>query len=292
MLKRFSQLRLHTKMSVSFSLLLIVIIVISGWFYYEQNVKQLKKQTLTLMNANVSQMSRTVNLYIEELERYSISIFTDPVVQSVLRMDPDESDPLAQNRIRSQLLNLSIAWSVVRGIYIYSLDGKVYDIARASSGFELSLEDEPWYEHINSFTNRGFILWPTADEPSLTSNKEKVFDLVRPIYDIPTSKQLGYLKMSIDIDVMKKLLVFEKIKLLDSRINPHFYIVDDDKNIIYDSRELETGEKITDLPQAILDQDEASGEWAKPDSMYLFASQKSSETGWTTIVMIPSDSIE
>ncbi|THF72944.1 sensor histidine kinase [Cohnella fermenti] len=293
-IKFWNRMRLHSRLSISFSVLMTLAIMASGVVYYSQTVHQLKQQTLQLMDSNVNQMSRTVNLYIEDLERFSISIFTDPTVQSVLRNSDGANDPLAPNRIRSQLLNLSTTWSVVRSIDIYALDGTLYNFAMTSSGKEQKLAEEPWYGKIRNYDSRSYFLWPTCIAPSLSQDKKWVFSLIRNIYDIPTGSKTGYLKIDIDVRVMEKLLVFEEpiTPLSRTEAAPLLYIADDSKNVIYDNGGGLTG---STLAEAGLSNQfygaGGSGEVTVEGIRYLYAYKKSNETNWSTIVLIPLGTI-
>lgn len=286
--------KLQTKLVVCFSFLFACSIVSSGIFYYYSSVSEVKKQTLQLLDSNSRQKSRSLELYIEDMDKLSLSVFNDSLVQRALSegSNVDEVEKASLNQqVTSHLLNLSVSWPSVQGIFLYPSDNEqtMYFWSKRSPNMGYSITQEPWYPTIKTYTQSPFLLWPTMTENSITNFMgEKVFSLIRPINQIPTGKRIGYMKMDIEVQVMKDLIAYKDDgESQDSSL----LILNDQGHVIYDNQGNWTGKIVTDFSPAILNDKSSSGSLIWQDRVYLYSANQSTTTHWITLILKPIDSI-
>lgn len=294
-MKHWRSWKLTTKLVVSFSCLFAISFILSGIYYYYSSVSELKKQSQQLLGANSSQISRSLELYSEDLEKLSLSVFNDPIVQrAVGQREPlsaqDEAN-LAQ-QVTSHLLNLTVSWPAVQGIYLYSnKESKLtYFWSKRSPPVGYSIEDEPWYPYDKNKTTKPFLFWPTMKENTITNFlNEQVFSLVRPINQIPTGKRIGYLKIDVHADVFNDLVSSQENTTTPP--DTMLFIVNDQEQVIYDRNNQLTGGNLTGIRINTLLSRESSGIVNWDGSTYLYGITRSGYTEWTTLILMPMNAI-
>ncbi|WP_162462981.1 sensor histidine kinase [Paenibacillus psychroresistens] len=293
-MKLWKAWKLKTKLVLSFSFLFAFSIILSGIFYYYSSVSELKKQTLQLLDSNSTQITRTIELYIEDMEKLSLSVFNDLLVQTVLSHSEktnEAEDASLNQQMTSHLLNTTVSWPSVQGIFLYPVENKAitYYWAKRGPFFGYSIVDEPWYPYIETYTQSPYLLWPTMTENTITNFLGvKVFSLIRAINQIPTGKKIGYMKMDMDISVMKDLVSYmEYGDAHDSSL----FILTDQGNVIYDSQDQWTGKIMEGINVTELIGKNTSGTLNWQGKSYLFGVYKSDHTEWTTLILKPMDSI-
>src|SRR3954465_14688066 len=103
---------LHTKLMVSFLSVFLATITIIGNLFYVNNTQEIERQSLSLTNSTIAQMTQNIDFYVEDMERLSLDIFGYPLVQRVLR-NPDGKGLEYQRDIydlKFYLSNLSSPW--------------------------------------------------------------------------------------------------------------------------------------------------------------------------------------
>jgi len=291
-MKRWRSWKLITKLIVSFSSLFAISFILSGIFYYYSSVNAIKKQSLQLLGTNSAQISRSLELYSEDLEKLSLSVFNDPIVQKAVGQEEvlsasDEAS-LAQ-QVTSHLLNLTVSWPAVQGIYLYSdrQSKLTYFWSKRSPPVDYAIEQEPWYPYDRYGTGKPFLLWPTMKENTITNFlNEQVFSLVRPINQIPTGRRIGYMKIDIHADVFKDLVSFE-----ESRSTPDtlLYVVNDQDRVVYDRNDMLTGGNLTGLSIPAPAQTSGMIDWE--GKKYLYGISRSDYTAWSTLILMPIQDI-
>ncbi|OCT12859.1 hypothetical protein A8709_21240 [Paenibacillus pectinilyticus] len=293
-MKLWKEWDLKTKVVLSFSFLFALSVISSGIFYYHSSVGELKKQTLQLLDTNSTQITRTEELYIDDMEKLSLSVFYDSLVQNVLSHSNEtteaENESLNQ-QITSHLLNISVSWPSVQGIYLYPTDNPAatYYWAKRSPFVGNSIAEEPWYPYILTYTQSPYLLWPTMTEYTITNFQGvKVFSLIRQINQIPTGKKIGYMKLDMDVNVMKDLVSYREY---GEEQDSSLFILTDQGNVIYDSQDQWTGKVMDGIHVADLTGNKASGTLTWQGKSYLYGSYRSESTHWTTLILKPMNSI-
>ncbi|WP_167357037.1 sensor histidine kinase [Paenibacillus pectinilyticus] len=286
--------KLQTKLVFSFSFLFACSIILSGIFYYYSSVGELKKQNLQLLDTNSTQISRSLELYIEDMEKVSLSVFNDSLVQRILSENGTNSDVEQANlnqQVTSHLLNLSISWPSVQGIYLYPKENPemTYFWSKRSPYVGYNITQEPWFPNVQKNLSSSFFLWPTVTENTITNFLgEKVFSLIRPINQIPTGKRIGYMKMDMEANVMKELVSYKEY---GGKQDSSLFIVTDEGNVVYDNQNVWTGKVIADLHVNEIIKNRSIGILEWQGNSYLYGAFRSEETKWTTLILKPMNSI-
>lgn len=283
---------LQWKLTFVFSLVFIVSVIIIGTVFYVNSAEQIKNRTISHASETITQVNRGLDLYFQDIDRLSLAIFGDPIVQQVLKKQSYESDLERirdMNQMSLRLFNLSSPWRFVQGVYIFSLDGRLYHSGRGADS-DHSIADEPWYPVVKKNPPpANAILWPTRPETTISEGQKKVISLIRPIREIRSGKLMGYLKIDINVKVMEKMLVPSPNQENQSRL----FLLTDQGKVIYENSNRLTGDSINDLhiPGLFQTNDLSMGETKWRGETYLYLFQKSDYTNWTTLVLIPSHEI-
>ncbi|MFC5468506.1 sensor histidine kinase [Cohnella suwonensis] len=293
-MKLWQAWNLKTKLVISFSFLFAVSFICSGVFYYYSSVTELKNQSLQLLGSNSAQISRSIELYTEDLEKLSLSVFNDAIIQKAVGQEEPgsvvEQADLSQ-QVTSHLLNLTVSWPAVQGIYLYPDKQRelIYFWSKRSPPVDYSIEQEPWYPYGDQGIRTPFILWPTMKENTITNFLgEKVFSLVRPINQINTGKRIGYMKIDIHADAFKNLVSFRGNNDSGDSL---LYILTDRGQVVYDQRDELTGGKMTDLSGNDVSRLGSSGTIVLQGTQYLYGYYRSDYTRWSALILTPMDAI-
>ena len=281
---------IQAKLMLSILLVLGTTVITSGVLFYLSSAAAIERQTLSLTGNTVGQMTKNTDLYITEIERLSKTLFGDTTVQRVLRA----SDPNARDRRRQQdvddityrMLTLAASWQSIRGMYVFADDGALFYFTRGTlprSGYPIARE--PWYARMSQQTAPAVLLWPTAAESTVATGGQPVFSHIRLIKNILTGKKLGYLKIDVDVTVMRDLLGLSESTAPGGQV----LLVADDGHVIYDNTGGLTGRKIDGLSLQAADHEQGRRLWQ--GDVYLYAAQRSAHTRWTTWVLIPVASV-
>jgi two-component system sensor histidine kinase YesM len=275
---------------LSILLVLGTTVITSGLLFYLSSAAAIEQQTLSLTSNTVGQMTKNADLYITEVERLSLTLFGDTTVQRVLRA----SDANARDRRRQQdvddityrMLTLAASWQSIRGMYVFADDGALFYFTRGAlpkNGYPIA--GEPWYARMSQQTAPSVLLWPTGTESTASEGGQPVFSHIRLIKNIATGKKIGYLKIDVDVTVMRDLLGLSEPPARGGQV----LLVADDGHVIYDSAGGLTGQTIEGLSLAGTDHEQGRRQWR--GQAYLYAAQRSAHTQWTTWVLIPAASI-
>jgi two-component system sensor histidine kinase YesM len=288
--RRWNTWSIQAKLLLSFLIVLAATVIASGVLFYLSSATAIERQTLALTSNTVNQMTKNVDFYIAEIERLSQTIFGDASVQRALRA----SDPSARERrqqrdvdeITYRMLTLGARWKSIQGMYIYANDGFLFYVTRGqlpAPGYAIA--DEPWYGRMRQQTAPAVLLWPTGAETAVRQPAEQVFSHIRLIKNISTGKKLGYLKIDLNVSVMRDLLTLSETTARAAQV----LLIADDGHVIYDSVGGLTGRQIDDLRLANASHLQGRLTWR--DATYLYAAQRSEQTRWTTWVLIPAESV-
>lgn len=290
LLSIWQSLGLQAKLMVSFLSVFLVTITVIGTLFYMNTIQENKRQTLSLTNNTIAQITQNIDFYVEDMERLSLDIFGDPLVQRVLR-NPNGKGLEHQQDIYDlnyYLANLSSPWPEIQGIYIFSKAGPIYYVNNENGpkiGYRLS--EEPWYSSVKTNKEPPIFLWPTGPETTVFHSNTQVFSLVRSINDKITNRLLGFLKMDLNIEIMKDILVSPA----ESNSNLHTLIIDQSGNVIYDTTGKLTKQKLDFSIPNLYSMDQSSGELQIHGQKFLYSFLKSSVTNWTTLALIPTNSM-
>ena len=271
-------------------LVLAVTIASSGLLFYLSSAATIERQTFALTRNTVDQMTRSVELYLENVDRLSRSITSDAIVQRVLRAsDPRVSAGRARDDdadVAYRLLTVAATWPSIQGIYVYASDGALFYFTRGQGPVHgTTSAREPWAGRMARQAAPPVLLWPTAPESTVAGGGEPVFSFVRLIKNTATGRRIGYLKIDLDVVVMDQLLARSDLQARGRQV----LVLDDGGNVIYDSAVAQTGRRLDDLRLSPAQPGQGRIEWR--GNAYLYTTQRSAATGWTIWMLTPVEII-
>jgi sensor histidine kinase YesM len=283
---------LKTKMFATFSIVSLFVVVLTCLIFYYKNVSDSKHQTLSLANTIARQFSRTVELYVQDIEKLSVSIFGDPIIQRSLLNHYQSRNDVEQNEIELTINNRLFTHLQPRpqlqSIYIFGLDDTAYYVSKANGPkVSFSLRNEAWYHDNPSIGKNTFFLLPTAEEATGRNHREQVISFVRNINRIPFREIIAYMKININVNVFAGMLVHSDSNEIERYMR--VLIAADDGHIVYDNRNELTGRADTGLNTSIFAAPARTGDMRWNGTRYLYTFEKSDYTKWNTIILIPSD---
>ncbi|BBI36521.1 cache domain-containing sensor histidine kinase [Cohnella abietis] len=283
--------RVKNKIAGTFTLLFFVAIFGLGGLTYVHTEREYTSRTLELVHTSLAQMTTTVELYLQDMERLSLAIFSDPIIQRILRQSSSEYGvQYDNNEMMSRMVQFTSPWPYIQGVYLFADDGRVFSIAKGSGiSSDYSILQEPWYSKIREGKADPFIYWPTGPESTVLRNPQQVFSLIRPINDFSEGKKLGYLKIDMQAQVMKSTLFKATLAKEDGDLPLRYMLLDSEANIMYDSEELLTGKKLPNELESVLTHQEGSVKWS--EIRYLFSKNKSNYNKWTLLALAPNKDV-
>ncbi|MFC4303305.1 cache domain-containing sensor histidine kinase [Cohnella boryungensis] len=275
--------RLKNKIAATISAIFFLSLIIIGTLVYFKMTKDYRHRTQDLMETTIRQMNITIDVHMQNMERLSVSILSDPIIQRVLRA-PSEIGPLEDNNeMNYRMLLLSSPWPYIQGVNIFSEDGRNYSISLGDTPrSDFSVRDEPWYEVMASTQAPVLLYLPTGQETKSMLNSQRVFSLVRPINDLESGERLAFMKIDLQTELFQEII--GNRYQLDQKVTPR-YMVLQDENVLLDSHSQLTGQKLDSaILQALKDQ---SGfmEWG--GERYLYSAVESSNTHWHMLSILP-----
>lgn len=200
---------IQTKLTISFCLVLLISNGVITYLYYNHSVDQIYDKLSQSTHKTVLQVNKTLDFYIRDMERLSLSVFADPVVQRVLRDPADNEVRQMQynSDVELRLLNLSMVWPDIVGIYIYSLEGHIYYQTKGvTPALGFTIQQEPWYDMVKQNKEEKIFLIPTSWESHTYIAQNQVISLVRRISDTTVSRELGYMKIDLSLSALDDLV--------------------------------------------------------------------------------------
>ncbi|MBM7570079.1 cache domain-containing sensor histidine kinase [Aquibacillus albus] len=291
----YRKLNIRNKIFLTFAMVYIIVITIIGIFIYVNNINQMKNQAQEMSKVLSSQFTQTIDLYIDDIERLSLAIFTDSYIQNMLMNYESNqnilSDLAIRNKLYPNLFSQTYPIKSIEGITIYTNSGTMFQYDK-SGGMRVryGAEEKNWITDLNNKSKSDFILIPTHSYVNFDGNEHKVVSLARHIYEIPQRKKIGTVKIDIDIAFFDKLLELKGVEYLKDYMK--IIILTNDSVIYSNTKEL-IGKNINLPPLSNLhDEKSEFGELKWNGANYLLATDQSDYTNWTTLTLIEDEFIK
>ncbi|UYO02687.1 sensor histidine kinase [Paenibacillus sp. PSB04] len=283
---------LKTKMFIAFSAVSLFIVTLTCLMFDYKNVSDIKSQTFALSDTITRQFSRTFELYVQDIEKLSVSIIGDSIIQNSLIDHYHSDDPVEQNEIELTINNRLFTHlqsrSQLQSIYLFTLDHNAYFVSKASGPkVSFHLEDEIWYPRTAEIMTNKFILLPVCEENTGGDRREKVISFVRNINRIPYRDTLAYMKININVNVINDMLVMSDANEFERSMR--VLIVTDQGDIVYDDKDELTGNTHSGLGKSAFQKSPHSGELTWMGQRYLYTIEHSDYTKWNTVILTPKD---
>ena len=204
-MKFWRSMTLRMQIFSTILLLLSIIIALTCTFFYYRNVREIQNQTYALLGTLTEQYIKSTNLYIQDIEKMSISLFSDPLIQSNLIEEPpttNENLTNQKNKLYTILFNQAYPRPDVVSIWIYDRLNNSYRYKRGIS-MEFISKSTPvtWQSMLDQISKSKYLLLPTH-----TEGDAQVVSLVRNIYSIPIRDKIGAVKIDIDANAIGSIL--------------------------------------------------------------------------------------
>lgn len=216
---------------------MVYIIITMDVFLYIKEKDSITQDSVKAIQNSVTQVKETMELKLYILDRVSFSIAANRGIFELLSGETGGKSPrleeiLYKNMEKEDLINTVLisemsAWKDISGIYIYSLDGKVYYRSKKVSFVkEYDYREENWFKEIYKGDKiRDYVV--SNYDSHRVLNSEPVISVVRKIFNIDTGLLVGYVK--IDMDQKKIVDGILKKPLLDEESSFGLYNSNGDK---------------------------------------------------------------
>lgn len=291
-MRRWYNSTLQWKIFYALLLVSLSVIGLTSLFFYYEGVRDSKDQSYALLHSLSKQYSRTVDLFMDDIEEVSLSIFSDPLIQSFLANHREVSAREAltrKNEMYVWLFNYAYPRPELAGISIYTLNGMKYHY-EVGAGLNVEYaEAQHWQQELDHISKSKYLLLPST---AISGNEydHHTVSLVRNIYSIPRRDKLGALKIDIDAIEMGRLLVYSGTDPVGEQLR--VFIATDSGEIVYDNADTFTGQLIPSFHAAFADLPPGQpGELEWEGDKYFYTFERSSYTGWNTLILLPYDLI-
>jgi two-component system sensor histidine kinase YesM len=280
---KWANWRLKNKITATISAIFCLSLIVIGTLVYFKMAKDYEHRTHNLMDTTIRQMNITIDVHMQNIERLSVSILSDPIIQRVLRKPSEIGPQDDNNEMNYRMLLLSSPWPYIQRVNIFSEDGRVFNLSRGDGlRSDFSVKEEPWYDMMSSTSAPVLLYVPTGQETTSILNPKIVFSLVRPINDVETGKRLAFMKIDLQTELFQAITGDNS--QLDQQMTPR-YMVLQDQNVMFDSQNRLTGKKLEiDVFQSF---NEKSGLLVWGGERNLFSTIESSNTHWKTVSILP-----
>lgn len=289
MFKWFQNLGIQTKLVATYSFFILFPLLTAGTVSYTRWAHTAETQAVEFNNKIIGQISRNIDYNIKEVERISLTPFSDPDIQRILRKTVygNELEMVNdQSNMDKMIFNLVTLRPDIVGVYVFPLNYADSDriFYRSTSiglknGYDPS--EEEWYDKALR-ANGQKVLIGTHLETQVIREPKKVFSLARKIKDVDYHKDLGVILINANLKAIREICK-------DSSMgkNGKIIITDQDGYVVYHTDEAEIGAKLDDGYSEVFSSQDSYFKREINGKTMIFSSTKSDYTKWTVIGVIP-----
>lgn len=277
-MRRLFSRSLKHKLSLMVILSTMVPLLCLGFFSY-RIATDISEEKAKMSGLNTLRQLRTqLELMTKDVENMSIFLIGDDTIQSYLTTRSRVS--LNQSSIYGFLMNLAYSKDYIANIDLRPLNGNP-SIAQTSilqSGFASEWSRDPTADKLQPKQ------WSSLYEDVTISGRQRVISLVRPILGISTYRPIGEMTVSLNEDVIARLLGES-----DLEGNGYVLLTDRDGTVI-SSRDADrlyrpVGELLPDYAAAEAEEGSFTNGSGRTMSTVLY--EKIPSMGWTLVGVIP-----
>lgn len=224
---------LKYKLIVSFLVISIIPFFIMQMFSYYSITDNMKDNMQELVNSNLIQTQKTLNLTLESYEDLLYQIYIDEeIIQCVENINNNVDIEINTNILRRKLKKLCNAKSQIQALTLMTDSGQTifYD-KLTSSSTKSSWINTNQYNYENVIKNNERILIPTRFATKIEKNNYYIFHMAhRLVKNTDINKRIGIIIMSIDSKVLNEICNENN---LENEKNGITYIYDKYRNIVF-----------------------------------------------------------
>lgn len=288
--KIFWNLRIQSKLIISFSTAFAVSIVTVICIFYSSWVPSLRQEAVNYSSLYIKQLNENINAYFNELDRLALMTQADNSLQKILgknisgETDFDLKDD--SDYVENFLFNIYTLKPDITNIVLISENGMLFtEGIRRYSLFNENPGDYQWYREAAVKPGKSMIFKNLASEDRLgLNNDEPGISVVRMITDVNNNRMLGCIR--IDVSYKKVQSIIERVGRTGSM---EIIIMDNDYNVIFDPYSVL---KIINIPrfaevfEKIIVEKDGNVRAPLGSNSRTIVFNHSDYTGWTTLGII------
>jgi two-component system sensor histidine kinase YesM len=273
-------LSIQGKIFLAFSLVaLLSIFSISGIFYFNMR-ETIKSNAVTSVSDSIRQADESLNIMLEEIDRLNTVVITNKNTVIDTLISPTEEISyewfLEQKRIEEFLSSLIFYKPYLTRIAVVGLNGKVF--FSGGPWVDRTILGTPTMDYMLRNGSRHAYLKQTGVTETIAVGREIRYD----------RKTIGVVMVDLDYEFIRKTYGIKPTA--DSMV----YVLDKEDGFVYRSDQTPyfapAEQKIAGLKRELAGNGEAVERTIEGRS-YTVVSRQSDHTGWTTLALIPMDSL-
>jgi two-component system, sensor histidine kinase YesM len=241
------------KLLIIISTLIIAIVVFISILNYALYSRNFTKQTISQTQQIIEQISINIDTYLDELFRLNLSpYYDDEIMQELEQEYTTVADNLNKKRIIESFLAsvMTLPRSEILRVYILT-DLHLYSYTRTP--FDMkdynTYQETDWYQQAMQSSTPVFV--PIHSEKVFGEKPIKIFSIAQRIRSKEdNSKVLAVIKVDANYTGIKSICDQVQLKEKGS-----IFIIDNDKNIVYQNNQLDNKDIIESLNTSSFDQD-------------------------------------
>lgn len=233
-LKKYKDLKMQNKLFLGFLSVIVVIAVFLGYFSMTVSERTIKSQMLDSIQETTSQMGENIDNEIQKVLNISTQVCSNEEVCGILQEEkPDtQAEYYDNDNFMKQVLNTSFGTAFsVEDVFVCSYNGSVYtsDKNKLSLAEDYDFTRTDWFEEMKSGGLNTIILSGYDGNAYIsTGEPQKIFSIVRKIYDKKQKKEIGCMIIDMNSDILGNVL-----QSMNSNSYQKVLIIDNNKKIVY-----------------------------------------------------------
>ncbi|NYE03432.1 sensor histidine kinase YesM [Bacillus niacini] len=213
-----------------FFIIMIILIALAVTCSYSIYIYQKSTQETAIKHAHegLEPLIQQIEGVFNSMEVSVNSLWTHQDLQYLLQIPLEDWNENPRHILNiNQHMSFLFSWQQgIKGIYIITDDGGIiYDSSRTVLNRTYNILNESFIQKSRLMT-KPFIDGPHDSNYNL--DREQVFSLTRPLYEVPSIKWRGVIR--IDVSAEK---LFRILRNVDQRNDANLLVVDDNKRIVY-----------------------------------------------------------
>jgi two-component system sensor histidine kinase YesM len=227
-------------------LLITVPFIFSGLFVYQRYSRNVENDSQQSSRQITNQLATNVDRYMKDIDRVTLGVFYDNSVMSILRKHAKGGG--AGSYVTNEELGIMnpfmssmvIDQSEIEGVFIFAEDGNMFSNLQNSAKSHWDNGDAGWMR-VAKRNNGALTVIPPGKVDYYMKGEGPILSITRYIIDPLGGKGLGYVKVDLSDQSMKKIL--QSVYLSG---NGQIYILNRDHEILYPFED-EGKEKLTSV---------------------------------------------
>lgn len=231
---KYKDLKMKNKLFIGFILVIAVLVSLLGYFSMTFSEQSIRTQMLDSIQETMNQMGENIEGEIQKVLDVSAQVCLNEELCTVLQEEKPGTieEYYSKDKTMRQILNESYAaYFSVEDVFVCSYNGSVYgsDKNKLSLTADYDFTRTGWFADMKQ-SGAGVSILSQYDSSSYISTGEpqKLFSIVRKIYNYRSGKEIGCLIVHMNSDILGNVL-----QSVNSNEYQQCLIIDNNKKIIY-----------------------------------------------------------